>query len=534
MFQICHYWYSKCAMKGKIMNDFYCEVDKPLVKTKGGNVRGYYYDGNYIFKGIPYARARRFHAPEEYPSWEGNLNATNYGCVSPLLHYEKPAAELFFTHRNWVEGEDCQNLNVWTTDLEPKELKPVFVWIHGGGFSDGSSIEGECYDGSDLTKAADCVFVSVNHRLNVFGYLDFSDFGEEYENSGNNGMLDLIAALKWVKDNITAFGGNPSCVTICGQSGGGGKVTALLQMPQADGLYHRAMILSGEVATHDAEVLGSARDCVEAMMEVLQISDVHEMEKVPFRLVADAYNKVMPRIAKEGKNIGCMPIRNEYFAGNPLRVNWREGSLKVPLIIGACYSEFLTFDGRGIVKSRLSEEEGKKIIEEKAGKDAAEELVAAFKKAYPDRNPVDILFADWLFRAPTSKHARLRASQGGKVYSYQVALDFPIEGGRGAWHGADLPFLMHNAGKFPLINIPEAADIQDRIAAALSAFMRTGDPNCDAIPAWEPVSENSEPVLLIEKTFRVVPDYDQEFLPLQMKYAEKLGTGTIHHDFDED
>ena len=514
------------------MKQFFCEADKPVVKTKCGNVRGYYFDGNYIFKGIPYAQARRFHAPEEKPCWEGNRDATNYGYVSPLLHYEKPASELFFTHRYWVEGEDCLNLNIWTTDLEPEKLKPVFFWIHGGGFSDGSSIEGECYDGSDLTKAADCVFVSVNHRLNIFGYLDFSDFGEEYENSGNNGMLDLIAALRWVKDNISAFGGDPSCVTICGQSGGGGKVTALLQMPQADGLYHRAIILSGEVATHDAEVLGSARDCVEAMLEVLHLKDVHEMEQVPFRLVADAYNQVMPSVAAQKKNIGCMPIRNRYFAGNPLRVNWRQETIHVPLIIGACYSEFLSFDGRGINKSALSEEDGRKIIEEKVGEVAAQELIQAFRKAYPDRNPADILFADWLFRAPTSRHAKLRAAQGGKVYSYQFVTDFPMEGGRGAWHGADLPFLMHNSQHFPLFQIPEADEIQDRIAAALSAFMRTGNPNCDAVPAWASVSGDTEPVLLIDKTFRVVPDYDKEFLPLQIKYAEKLGTGTIQHDFE--
>ena len=514
------------------MKRFFCEADAPLVRTEKGTVRGYYYDGNYIFKGIPYARAKRFHAPEAVPAWEGTLDATNYGYVSPLLHYEKPSAELFFTHRYWVEGEDCQNLNIWTTDLTPANLKPVFVWIHGGGFSDGSSIEGECYDGSSLTKSADCVVVSVNHRLNVFGYLDFSDYGEEYENSGNNGMLDLIAALKWVQENIAAFGGDPSCVTICGQSGGGGKVTTLGQSPAADGLYHKAIVMSGEVATHDAEVLGSAKDCVEAMMEVLHLQDVHEMETVPFRLVADAYNRVMPSIAAQKKNIGCMPIRNAFFAGNPLRVGWRKETIHIPLIIGACFSEFLSFDGRGINKKSLSREEGRRIIEETAGKEAAKELCTAFEKAYPERNPVDILFADWLFRAPTSEHAKLRASQGGTVFSYQFVADFPFEGGRGAWHGADLPFLMHNAERFPLINIPKADEMQNRISSALSAFMRTGNPNCEAIPVWDAVTEDTEPVLLIDQEFRVVPDYDKEFLPLQMKYAGKLGTGAIVHDFE--
>ena len=525
-----------CTWKkeGSAVPEFRCEAGWPLVQTESGAVRGFYYDGNYIFRGIPYAQAKRFHAPEPAEPWEGRFDATNYGLVSPLLHYERPKSELLVPHRNWVEGEDCLNLNIWTTDLSPEKKKPVFFWIHGGGFSDGSSIEGESYDGSDLTKAADCVFVSVNHRLNILGYLDFSDYGKEYENSGNNGMLDLIAALRWVRDNIAAFGGDPDCVTIVGQSGGGGKVTALLQMEEADGLYHRAIILSGEVATHDAEVLGSAKPCIEAMMEYLHVEKVSDLETMPWFRLADAYNHVMPSIAAQGKNIGCMPIRNGHFAGNPLRVGWREGSLKVPLIIGTCYSEFLSFTSQGIDRSALTCEEGISELSKRAGTEAAAELAEAFRKAYPQRNPVDILFADWLFRKPTSQHARLRAKQGGKVYSYQFALDFPIEGGRTAWHCADIPFLMHNTWRIPLENIPGVSGrIEDAIAASLSAFMRTGDPNCEAIPVWGPVSEETEPVLLIEKDFRVVPDFDREFLPLQEKYASRLGTGAIVHDFKE-
>ena len=517
------------------MQKFICEADWPAVKTQSGFVRGFYYDGNYIFRGIPYAKAARFHAPGPVPAWEGYFDATNYGFVSPLLHYERPSAELMVPHRNWVEGEDCLNLNVWSTDLKPEKLKPVFFWIHGGGFSDGSSIEGESYDGSDLTKAADCVFVSVNHRLNILGYLDLSDYGPEYENSGNNGMMDLIAALTWVKNNIAAFGGDPDCVTIVGQSGGGGKVTALLQMEAADGLYHRAIIMSGEVATHDAEVLGSAKDCVEAMMRYLKVSDVHELERLPYFLLADAYNHVMPSVAAEGKNIGCMPIRNGVFVGNPLRVGWREGSLKVPLIIGSCYGEFLTFTSQGIDRSKLSAEEGLDLIAQKTGEDGARELADAFRKAYPDRNPVDILFADWLFRKPTSEHAKLRAGQGGQVYSYMFAVDFPLEGGRSSWHCADIPFFMHNPYRIPLEDIPGvSAPLADRFAAMLSAFMRTGDPNCDQIPHWTPVQANHEPVLVIENDgMRVEEDFDQDFLAAQVKYADRLGTGGIEHHFDE-
>ena len=512
---------------------FRCEADWPAAETKSGKVRGFFYEGEYIFRGIPYAKAERFHAPVEVPPWEGYFDATNYGYVSPLLHYEKPRTELMIPHRYWVEGEDCLNLNVWSTDLSKDARKPVFFWIHGGGFSDGSSIECESYDGEDLCKAADCVVVSVNHRLNILGYLDFSDYGEEYTNSGNNGMLDLIAALRWVRDNIQNFGGDPDCVTIVGQSGGGGKVTALLQMAEADGLYHRAIIMSGEVATHDAEVLGSAKDCVEAMMAYLKVTDVHELEKLPYRALADAYNHVMPGLSAEGKNIGCMPIRNGAFAGNPLRVGWRQESLKVPLIMGACFGEFTCFSSKGINRSTISEEEGMQKLVDLVGEEGAKELYAAFHKAYPERNPADILFSDWLFRKPTSEHALLRARQGGTVYTYQFALDFPLEGGRTAWHCADIPFLMHNVRRLPLENIPGISEeIEDRMVKSLSCFMRTGDPNCDAIPSWPKVSEKQEPVLIVEKDFRVVPDFDHEYIKLQVKYADRLGTGFIQHGFD--
>ncbi len=514
------------------MNRFVCEEGFAEVSTSFGRIRGYYYEGNYIFKGIPYARADRFHAPTEDLKWEGVRDATCYGYVSPLIHYEGPANELMIPHRYWIENENCQNLNIWSTDIDPEAKKPVFVWIHGGGFSDGSSIEAPFYDGSSLTKSADCVFVSINHRLNIFGYLDLSDFGSEYCNSGNNGMLDLISALRWIRNNIAAFGGDPGNVTICGQSGGGGKVTALLQMPAADGLYHRAIIMSGEVALHDGEITTSTRACVEAMMEHLGIADVHDMETVSRHALIDAYNAVSPTVAARGLSIGCMPTRNADFLGNPLRVGWRRESL-VPLIIGSVLGEFSCFDGKGIRKDRMTEEEGRQRIIGLLGEQDAAEIIAAFKKAYPYRNPVDILFTDWLFRKPTAEHARLRALAGGQVYTYLFEVDFPLEGGKTPWHSSDIPFVMHNTECTVSENSVKSRYIQDRISAHLSAFMRTGDPNAGPVKSWKPVTGDCESTLVIGDDFRVAENFDREYIALSERFADRLGTGLIRHSFDD-
>lgn len=182
--------------------------------------------------------------PQEI-TWEGIKDASSYGFVCPLLSQDTPSAELLVPHRYWPQDEHCQNLNIWTNSLDKEKKSPVMVWLHGGGYFAGSSIEQVAYDGFNMCMNGDVVVVSVNHRLNVLGYLDLSPFGEKYKNSGNAGHADLVAALGWIHDNIELFGGDPYNVTIFGQSGGGMKVADLMQIADADGLFHRGLIMSG-------------------------------------------------------------------------------------------------------------------------------------------------------------------------------------------------------------------------------------------------------------------------------------------------
>ena len=191
----------------------------PVLHTTSGDLKGYFYDGVYIYKGIPYAYADRFQMP--VPSkWNGVKDATNYGFVCPLQNQDTPNGELMVPHRYWPQDEHCQSLNIWTNKLDPEAKKPVLVWFHGGGYAAGSSIEQVAYDGVSIAKKGDSILVSVNHRLNILGYLDLSPFGEKYKNSANAGHADMVAALQWVHDNIALFGGDPENVTIFGQSGG--------------------------------------------------------------------------------------------------------------------------------------------------------------------------------------------------------------------------------------------------------------------------------------------------------------------------
>ena len=324
------------------MNKFIYQKDYPVVQTKEGALRGYEWKGTCIFKGIPYAHAQRFRKPERIKPWDGVKDVQSYGYVSPLLHPEQPGGngEMMVPHMYWSEKEDCQNLNIWTPSIRDGRKRPVMVWLHGGGFSAGSSIEQLAYDGENLSRAGDVVVVSVNHRLNVLGYLDLSPFGEKYRDSANAGNLDLIAALEWIRDNIEGFGGDPENVTLFGQSGGGVKVWSLLQMPEADGLFHKGIIESGVL---DPDLLGDAedgngREIIGAMLAELGLEekDVDQLETLPYDQLAQAYENAAPKVAQKGEYVGNHPHKNQSYFGDAIKHGFREETKKIPLLIVIC------------------------------------------------------------------------------------------------------------------------------------------------------------------------------------------------------
>ena len=503
-----------------------------MVETTHGIVHGYELDGLKIFKGIPYAKAKRFHKPESY-DWEGVFKATNYGFVCPLLTVDHPTEELLVPHRYWPQDEDCLNLNIWTPGLEDGAKRPVMVWFHGGGYTAGSSIEQVAYEGENMSREGDVVVVSVNHRLNILGYFDLSDFGEEYANSGNAGTDDLIAALRWIHDNAEKFGGDPDNVTMFGQSGGGGKVTCVLQSPAADGLYHRAHILSGVCYGHKQsgvnlpDAVGSGKKCAEAVMKELGIESVEELEKIPYGQFAEAYLKVAPALQAAGENVGCAPHPNAFYKGDPLDVGFREETIHIPVMIGTVYAEF-NFDEMPYDRANMTKEEQIRYVEEYLGKSEADRLLPLFEKAYPERDVADLSRLDFMFRANTMEYIEKRTQQGGSVYSFIFNHDLPIDGGMTPWHCSDIPYVFHNT---ELILYTQEGDnvtekLEERIFSAVMTFARTGNPSNDKIPAWPACTTECEYTMIINNEWDVRSNFDHE---LQETGHDDLCTAFYRH-----
>ena len=489
--------------------------DVPALETTSGKLKGYFCDGAYIFKGVPYAHADRFQMP--VPSrWEGVRNACSYGFVCPLMEQDTPNAELQVPHRYWPMDEHCQNLNIWTKTLDRAEKKPVIVWIHGGGYFAGSSIEQVAYDGFQMCMEGDVVVVSINHRLNILGYLDLSPFGEKYRNSGNAGHADMVAALQWVHDNIALFGGDPENVTIFGQSGGGMKVADLMQIPAADGLFHKCLIMSGvSYETLLPSSTGSGRAIVEAMLKALGLTagDVEQLETLPYPELVKAYAAAAPSIAEAGGYVGCTPQVNSWYPGAPLLYGLRERAREIPMMIGSVFSEFyfspLPFD-----KTALTEAERTQMLRQVFGERTPEALVA-FKKAYPGKNPVDLLQIDRIMRQPSKKLAAMHAA-GGKAgtYLYNFTLEFPMMH-KTAWHCSDIPFFFHNTDKVEVCAIPGVTEkLERQMFGAFMNFARTGVPVQQELPDWPKVTADTEPTMLFDEECRIACNYDDQLLAL--------------------
>lgn len=486
------------------------------VKTSKGFVRGYVQNGLSVFKGIPYAKAKRFHAPEPPEKWEDVFDAASYGYVCPLLSIERPSGELYVPHRYWPMDEDCLNLNVWTPGLDDQQ-RPVLVWLHGGGYEAGSSIEQIAYDGANMARLGDAVVVTVNHRLNILGYFDLSDFGEEYANSANAGTDDIIAALQWVHDNIAAFGGDPANVTVFGQSGGGAKVTTLLQTPAADGLYSKGINMSGVIGML-ADEKGSGREMAEALMAELGLSSVRELETVNYQQLAKAYLKLRPVFQKKGKYTGCKPHPNAFYAGDPCVVGFRKETAHIPLMVGSVFSEFFSFAPSPYDKAAMTPSQQEKIVRDVLGAEGADVLIPLFSKAYPERDIIDLLRLDFIFRGPEIDYIGKRSAMNECTFSYLFNLDQPINSSTTPWHCSDIPYVFHNIDLVEHTHRPDGDNtvterVQEQIFGSVMAFARTGSPANDRLPEWPFCGAGCENTMVIGETCNVRQNFDHALIP---------------------
>ena len=507
-------------MAGFVYND-----TDTVVRTKEGLLRGFKAGGVYQFRGIKYADARRFEAPERVRSWEGIRDATIYGCIccGPDLPRKMPMDEIGMGHRFWAESEHCQYLNVWTSELSDCAKKPVMVWIHGGGYIDGSSIELEIFDGCSLVKAHDVVFVSLNHRLNVLGFLDVSDYGEKYKNSANAGLADIVMALEWVKDNIATFGGDPDNITIFGHSGGGGKVSALMQVPAAEGLFHKAIIMSG-IIPDDNMLVETDVPNKELVLEIMKELGLdantpddtdREFEKLlrcPEIPLERAVRRACRKIVARGGKVGWGPKKNYWYMGfvadNPVT----EFSKKIPVMNGNGITEFGMPDG---LKNRrsMTKEQREAYVCGLLGKEKGQRLLKEFRKAYPGVNEVYAPAYDTFFRWDTLRYLKAKsAASSAPVYSYIVALESDFLGGTIACHGTELPYAFHNTAMVPSTQTGGGRvtkRLERQISGAFAAFARTGDPNVPELPYWPPCKDGHITNMVFDRKCAVYTDNEQ-------------------------
>lgn len=502
-----------------------------VTNTTSGKVRGYIHNGIYTYKGIPYAKAERFMPPVDADPWDGIRSSTTYGPVAPLINpttsvQDEP--EFVFDHDWGYPNEDCLRVNVWTPAISDNKKRPVLFWIHGGGFTAGSSQELPSTDGENLSKKGDVVVVSINHRLNVLGFLDLSVYGEKYKHSANASMLDIIAALKWTKGNIVNFGGDPNNITIFGQSGGGAKVNTLMAMPKAKGLFHKAINQSGSFRMAVLEKEDTQEIGAEVLNQLkLEPSLVDSLQTIPFEVLAKASSKAL-KVVEEKRNAAGKPVIGFGLNWGPSRdgtdipyqvasADAYEMSKNIPLLIGTVKNEFAPFANMRFIEA--SEEDIMQHIKTQY-KEKSDAYIKAVKKAYPeDTAAKDLIDVDLMFRPGAVAQANDKASLkgGAAVYMYLFTWQSPVFDGKyKSLHCMELPFVFDNIerGKNMTGGGVEAHQLADKVSRAWLNFARNGDPNHSGLPSWPAYTPENTATMHLDNNCALKPQMDKELFQL--------------------
>jgi para-nitrobenzyl esterase len=503
--------------------------DVAVAVTQHGKVRGYVLRGVHHFLGIPYGAdtsgANRFLPPRKPKPWTEVFPALWWGNTAPQNMERRYATTFasFRDHWNYDDvSEDCLRLNVWTPALDGKK-RPVLLWLHGGGFTAGNAIEQDGYHGESLARAGDVVFCSINHRLGPLGFTQLSGVvGERFAASGNVGMLDCVAALEWIRDNVAAFGGDPGNVTIMGQSGGGAKVCALTAMPAAKGLFHKAVVLSGaSLRMGDeeyAEKLGAAV-VAEAGLSTAQLDKLQEL---PWRdylaLAATALQKLNEGQPAAGLRRGFNPVVDGVvLPQHPYHPEPAPTAADVPMLICSTTEEQSPSWADSKLEAITLDEVAEKV-KQRAGfgpgfGDKAKDVVAAYARAFPGKKPVEIWALVSSNRQNVVALADAKSKQQAGVYVAWFGWQPPLFDERmRAFHCVDICFWFRNTDLM-LTHTGGGARprrLAEKMSGALVQFMKTGDPNGGGLPAWPRYTRASGETMVLNDASRVQNDPDRE------------------------
>ena len=492
-----------------------------VTNTQYGKVRGFVLRGINQFLGIPYGAdtsgKNRFMPPVKPEPWTDIKPTVWWGNTAPQIMEKRysNAYASFVDHWNYDDvSEDCLKLNVWTPKIDSGK-RPVVVWLHGGGFTNGNAIEQDGYHGENLSRLGDIVFCSINHRLGPFGYSHLKAAGG-HPHSGNVGNLDMVAALEWVKNNIANFGGDPNNVTIIGQSGGGAKVTSLLNMPAAKGLFHKAVALSGTSLTgvnkEYAEKLG-----LKVMEEAgLKPGEIDKLQQIPWRQYIDITTRAVEKMAEEAKKMnisrgGFSPVADGVTMNDqPFFSDPNHFSADIPLIINTTFHE----SSPSRTDAKLEEISLAEVVEKikpRFGADSAK-IVEAYSQNFPKAKPVEVWAMILSNRKGAIAAADAKVSQRkAPVYVSWFGWQPPLFDGRmRAFHCDDICFWFYNTdlmlthtggGKRPRA-------LSSKMAKSFLSFIKTGNPNGGGLPAWKPYTKENGETMILDDTCQLVNNPD--------------------------
>ena len=486
------------------------ETQEPLVETHHGKVMGTYEDKVYAFKGIPYAKAERFMTPEDPEGWDEALECRDFSPVAPQV--------VAWIDESNMDEEKLFTINVWTQGVNDGKKRPVMVWLHGGSFHVGSSNDPMTY-GEAMAKKGDIVFVSLNHRLNILGFLDLSASGDNYAQCANVGMLDIVKALEWVRDNIENFGGDPSDVTIVGESGGGGKVGTLMCMPTAKGLFHKAIIQSGTLLNTMTKEKSQALGL--AVLENLGMKpeEADKLDTVDYKTLVKAGNDAIatlfgPRQPGSSTMFGFAPsVDGEALLQQPFSPGFADLAKDIPLMIGTTLNELVR---TAYGEKDLTLEEARERLSQRFG-ERTDQYISLFERAYPDYTPQDLLSVDTVFRPFTIRTADdWSAVSEAPVYVYVFAWKSGVDNGsRGSFHGLEIPLAFYNVDLRAdwTGNTEEAWQLSEAMSNAWLNFAKTGSPSAEGIlPKWEPYTAENGNTMYFDDESRIVKNHDRELM----------------------